>query len=126
MCDHGDGDGDGGGDGDDDGWVMMMVMVIGGRNPDPNPHLHPHPDPTPKHERDPDIAVVSWFQDPVYPDGDPLWVRVGRTHSQFGRKVVFLDRICPVRVSYEIDDENNCLNMMRKGVDMFRLGEWSF
>ena len=93
----------------------MMVMVIGGWNPNP----HPNPKPT-------NPAVVSWFQDPVYPDGDPLWVRVGRTHSQIGRKVIFLDRICPVRVSYEIDNENNCLNMIRKGVDMFRLGEWGF
>ena len=42
-----------------------------------------------------------------------------------GGKVLFLDGICPVRVSYEMDNENNCLNMIRKGVDMFRLGEWS-
>ena len=26
--------------------------------------------------------------------------------------------LCPVRVSYEIDRDNNCLNMMRKGVDV--------
>ena len=54
------------------------------------------------------------------------FVSVEHIHRLLGRKVLFLDRICPVRVSYEIDNDNNCLNMMRKGVDMFRLGEGGF
>ena len=64
-------------------------------------------------------VVVSWFRDPEYPDGDPLLVRVDtRPHESMGRCVLFLDEICPVRVCYEIDSDNQCLYMMRKGLDV--------
>ena len=65
-----------------------------------------------------DFALVTWFQPPEYPDGDPLWVRV-RLHGPDTQEYNFLrlDEIDPSRVLYEWVDRNS-VNMMRlEGVD---------
>ena len=46
--------------------------------------------------------------------------------SNYGRKVLFLNEICPVRVSYETDNQNKYLNMMRKDVDVTEFRSNSF
>ena len=71
-----------------------------------------------------DFAIVSWFPLPVYPDGDPLTVRIALEGvddvNDIGDvDVVSLNDIQPSRVLVEIDSENDSMYMMRKdGVDV--------
>ena len=69
------------------------------------------------------FAMVSWFPYPVYPDGDPLTVRItlgGVDVNDIGvLGVVSLNDIQPSRVLVDIDLENDCMYMMRKeGIDI--------
>ena len=70
-----------------------------------------------------DFAIVSWFPNPVYPDGDPLTVRIPMEGVDVNDidviDVVSLNDIQPSRVLVEIDSENDSMYMMRKdGVDV--------
>ena len=64
-----------------------------------------------------DLALVKWFPQPQYPDGDPLWVHIDLTGSVVERsRFIYLDQIDPSRILYEFD--GNGINPMRmEGVD---------
>ena len=64
-----------------------------------------------------DVALVKWFPQPQYPDGDPLWVHIDFTGSVVeSSKFIYLDQIDPSRILYELD--GNGVNPMRMdGVD---------
>jgi hypothetical protein len=70
-----------------------------------------------------DLVVVTWFPKPVYPDGDPLTVKVSvgvgvDVNSLHDERVVFLNDIQPVRVAVSLDRVRGCMIMMRmEGVD---------
>ena len=64
-----------------------------------------------------DFAVVSWFPPPVYPDGDPLTVKIVLggmdINNIVGVNVVPLFDIHPSRIAVEIDGDNDCMYMLR-------------
>ena len=65
-----------------------------------------------------DFVSVTLFPPPVYPDGDPLTVRVDIPrdvdYNNIDRvDVLSLNCIQPSRILVEIDSTNNCLYMMR-------------
>lgn len=64
-----------------------------------------------------ELAVVEWFPEPVYPDGDPLLVRIDQDNEPADApKVLYLYEIDPSRVLYEIDGSS--IYMMRvEGLD---------
>ena len=64
-----------------------------------------------------ELAVVEWFPDPVYPDGDPLLVRIDLDKERANApNVLYLYEIDPSRVLYEIDGSS--IYMMRvEGLD---------
>ena len=62
------------------------------------------------------LALVSWFPRPTYPDNDPLWVRIdlgGQPPKQ--DRLLSLNLIDPTHVNMEVDRDNNCVNMLRVG-----------
>ena len=63
------------------------------------------------------LAVVEWFPEPQYPDGDPLLVLIDTTRPVAeAPEVLYLDEIDPARVLYEIDGSS--MYMMRvEGLD---------
>ena len=69
-----------------------------------------------------DLVVVTWFPLPDYPDRDPLTVRIvlnGLDVNILPEIVVVpLYDIQPSRVAVEIDNEHDCMNMLRmEGTD---------
>ena len=69
-----------------------------------------------------DFAVLSWLPPPVYPDNDPLTVKictVGLDVNNLRRvSVLPLNSIQPSRVLVYIDRLNNCIFVMRvEGLD---------
>ena len=64
-----------------------------------------------------DFGLITWFPDPVYPDGDPLTVRInlgGIDVNNIARvHVASLNCIAPARVCVSIDSWNDCMFMMR-------------
>ena len=67
-----------------------------------------------------ELAVVEWFPAPVYPDGDPLLVRIDLDNepepADAPTNVLYLNEIDPSRVLYEIDESS--IYMMRvEGLD---------
>ena len=69
-----------------------------------------------------EVAVVEWFPLPTYPDGDPLTVKIdlcGVDVNNVGvRTVVSLLDIQPSRVLVGIDQQYDCMYMMRmEGTD---------
>ena len=65
-----------------------------------------------------ELAVVEWFPEPVYPDGDPLLVRIDLDNepADAPTNVLYLNEIDPSRVLYEIDESS--IYMMRvEGLD---------
>ena len=65
-----------------------------------------------------DLAMVTWFPPPVYPDSDPLLVKID-LNSEIPEGCplfLLLSEIDPSPVMYELDDRN--LFMMRlRGLD---------
>ena len=75
-----------------------------------------------QHHRAHNFAVVTWFRNPVYPDGDPLTVRIPMNGVDVNNinqvSVVSLYDIQPCRVLVDIDRFHDCMYMMRKeGMD---------
>ena len=69
-----------------------------------------------------DFGLITWFPLPVYPDGDPLTVRInlgGLDVNNLDRvRVISLNVIQPARVSVWLDPIHSCMYMMRfEGVD---------
>ena len=69
-----------------------------------------------------DFAVLSWLPPPVYPDNDPLTVKistVGLDVNNLRRvSVLPLNSIQPSRVLVDIDRLRNCIFVMRvEGLD---------
>ena len=64
-----------------------------------------------------DFAFVSWFPPPVYPDGDPLTIKIVLggmdINNIVGVNVVPLFDIHPSRIAVEIDADNDCMYMLR-------------
>ena len=64
-----------------------------------------------------DFVVVTWLPRPVYPDRDPLTVRIDlggvNVNRMNNQTVSSLNDIQPSRVIVGVDTVNNCLNMMR-------------
>ena len=64
-----------------------------------------------------DFAFVSWFPPPVYPDGDPLTIKIVLggmdINNIVGVNVVPLFDIHPSRIAVEIDGDNDCMYMLR-------------
>ena len=72
-----------------------------------------------------DFAVVTWLPRPIYPDGDPLTVRIdlnGRdVNTMNNLDVCSLNDIQPCRTIVLIDRTKDCLYMMRmEGLDIVR------
>ena len=70
-----------------------------------------------------DFVVVTWLPRPVYPDRDPLTVRIdlgGVNVNRMNNKTVSsLNDIQPSRVIVDIDSVNDCLYPMRiEGTDL--------
>ena len=77
-----------------------------------------------QHHRAHNFAVVTWFRfhNSVYPDGDPLTVRIPMNDVDVNNinqvSVVSLYDIQPCRVLVDIDRFHDCMYMMRKeGID---------
>jgi hypothetical protein len=69
-----------------------------------------------------DLAVVTWFPFPDYPDSDPLTVRIVLNGLDVNNitdiEVVPLYDIQPSRVGVEIDNVHDCMQMLRmEGTD---------
>lgn len=69
-----------------------------------------------------DFGLVTWFTHPVYPDADPLTVRINRGGMNVNNivdvNVTSLNCIQPARVSVSIDLVHDCMYMMRlEGTD---------
>ena len=68
-----------------------------------------------------DFAIVSWLPPPVYPDGDPLTVRIDVTHMDVNNirtlNVVSLNDIQPARVAVDLLDRPYLYMMRMEGVD---------
>ena len=64
-----------------------------------------------------DFVVVTWLPLPVYPDGDPLTVRIHldgvNVNEMTNETLSSLNDIQPSRVIVWIDELNDCLSMMR-------------
>ena len=72
-----------------------------------------------------DFALVTWFPLPVYPDGDPLTVRVDLGGIDINNiaaiDVISLNDIQPSRIAVDIDRGSDCMYMMRMdGLDIVR------
>ena len=70
-----------------------------------------------------EFVVVTWLPRPVYPDGDPLTVKInmgGKDFNNMGNETICsLDDIQPSRIIVSIDRKNDCLYMMRvEGYDI--------
>ena len=69
-----------------------------------------------------DFASVTWFPLPEYPDGNPLYVRITlnglNVNTLTDTSVVPLFDIQPTRIAVEIDNDNDCINVLRiEGLD---------
>ena len=68
-----------------------------------------------------DVAVVSWFPSPTYPDNDPLTVRIdfnglNDINNVRGNDIIPLYDIQPSRIAVEL--ERDCMYMLRlEGLD---------
>ena len=64
------------------------------------------------------FALVTWFPRPIYPDGDPLTVRIELDGIDVNNirvvRVVPLTDIVPSRILVEMDQPHDCMYMMRK------------
>ena len=64
-----------------------------------------------------DFIFVTWFPLPIYPDGDPLTIKIVlgglNVNDVPGINVVPLYDIHPSRIGVEIDDRNDCIYMYR-------------
>lgn len=71
-----------------------------------------------------DLACVTWFPYPEYPDGDPLTVRITLNGLDVNNihtvDVVSLDDIQPSRIIVDIDTLHDCMYMLRiEGLDKY-------
>ena len=69
-----------------------------------------------------DLDLITWFPNPVYPDGDPLTVRINRGGVDVNNiddvTVTSLNYIQPSRVAVLINDVSDYMLMFRlEGVD---------
>ena len=69
-----------------------------------------------------DFVLLTWFPLPNYPDGDPLTVKIvlggSNVNNIPGVSVVLLNDIHPSRIGVEIDNERDCMYMLRiDGID---------
>jgi len=69
-----------------------------------------------------DFAILSWLPAPVYPDGDPLTVKISTLGIDINNlrrvSVLPLSSIQPSRVLVDIDRKHHCLFVMRvEGLD---------
>ena len=69
-----------------------------------------------------DFALITWFPLPIYPDGDPVTVRInwgGVDVNHIGTvRVVSLNDIQPARVAVWLEPRHSCMYMMRyEGLD---------
>ena len=69
-----------------------------------------------------DYGLITWFPFPVYPDRDPLTVRINCGGDNMNTlrtvRVVSLNDIQPARVAVWLDPRHDCMYMMRiEGTD---------
>ena len=69
-----------------------------------------------------DFVLVTWLPRPVYPDTDPLTVRINVRGLDVNNipniRVISINDIQPSRVLVDIDQQNICMYMMRmEGLD---------